>query len=416
MHILFVTENFPPETNAAAARVYERACYWVKWGHRVTVLTTAPNFPAGKVFEGYENRWFDRSELDGIEVLRVKTFIAANRGFALRTLDFLSFMTTGFVAGLLQEPPDVVVATSPQFFAAVGGWAIASAKRRPFIFELGDLWPASIRAVGAIKAETLLDAVEKLELFMYRKSAAVVALTPSFKKDLIRRGIPSEKISVVINGVDLPRYAPRPKDQELAARWGLSDKFIVGYIGTHGMAHALDNIVNAAILLRDQPDIALMLVGDGAERAALEARVKKERLENVVMVPRQPKNKMPNFWSLCDIALVHLKNNPVFSEVIPSKIFEAMAMGLPILLAAPEGEATKIVSQTKAGKCVAPEKPELLAKAILNLKNDQIGLERLAKASQKAAPEHSRERQAEAMIQVLTEAATEYTFESRGHG
>ncbi len=416
MHILFVTENFPPETNAAAARVYERACYWVKWGHRVTVLTTAPNFPAGKLYEGYENKWFDRSEWDGIEILRVKTFISANRGFALRTLDFLSFMTTGFFAGIMQEPPDVVVATSPQFFAAVGGWAIASAKRRPFVFELGDLWPASIRAVGAMKTEILLDAVEKLELFMYRKSAAVVALTPSFKKDLVRRGIEEDKIAVVINGVDLPRYSPRPKDKELAVKWGVGNKFVVGYIGTHGMAHGLGNVLDAAKLLRDRKDIAIMLVGDGAERNALEARVKKEGLTNLVMVPRQAKKEMPRFWSLCDVALVHLKDNPVFSEVIPSKIFEAMAMGKPMILAAPKGEATGIVSRTNSGLCIPPESPKYLAEAIEGLKDDQIGTERLAKASKDAAQHHSRERQAELMIEVLSDAATEYTFENRGHG
>ena len=152
VHILFLTDNFPPERNAPASRVYEHACYWVRWGHRVTVLTCAPNFPEGKVYAGYRNRWYQVEEVDGIRVVRVKTFIAKNEGVLRRILDYLSFMVTGFVAGLLQTRPDVVVATSPQFFTVVAGWAVAALRRLPFVFELRDLWPASIHAVGALQA------------------------------------------------------------------------------------------------------------------------------------------------------------------------------------------------------------------------------------------------------------------------
>src|SRR3972149_1950692 len=197
MNILFLTENFPPERNASATRVYERACYWVRWGHEVTVITCAPNFPEGKVFPGYRNRWRHVEEVDGIRVVRVKTFITANEGVILRSLDFLSFMCNAMIAGIFQREPDVVIATSPQFFAAVGGWGLAGLRGKPFIFELGDLWPASIAAVGAMDQNIFLRWMERLELFLYRRSAAVVALTPAFKKDLVRRGIPPEKIAVV---------------------------------------------------------------------------------------------------------------------------------------------------------------------------------------------------------------------------
>jgi hypothetical protein len=151
MHVLFLTENFPPETNAAATRVYERACYWIEAGHQVTVMTCAPNFPHGRLMDGYRNRWRQVEEMSGIRVVRVKSYIAANEGIVRRTLDFLSFMATAFFFGLFEKKPDVVVATSPQFFAAVGGWLLATCRRRPFVFELGDLWPASIIAVGAMK-------------------------------------------------------------------------------------------------------------------------------------------------------------------------------------------------------------------------------------------------------------------------
>jgi colanic acid biosynthesis glycosyl transferase WcaI len=282
MHILFLTENFPPETNAAATRVFERAVYWVRWGHRVTVLTSAPNFPDGKLFDGYRNRWRQREVIDGIEVVRVKTFITANSGFLLRTLDFVSFMASAFFFGLFQKRPDIVVATSPQFFTAVGGWALAAMRRRPFIFELGDLWPRSIVAVGAMQGGALINLLEQLELFLYRRAAAVVALTQAFKVDLTGRGIDPAKIVVIRNGVDLARYAPRPRDKVLAATAGLAGKFIIGYVGTHGLAHDLGNLLAAAELLREETRLAFLLVGAGAERHALIASARERRLDNVV--------------------------------------------------------------------------------------------------------------------------------------
>lgn len=406
MNILFLTENFPPETNAAATRVHERACYWVRWGHRVTVLTSAPNFPEGKLFAGYRNRWHQVEERDGIRVVRVKTFIAANRGVALRTFDFLSFMASGFIAGLFEKRPDVVVATSPQFFAAVAGWMLGAARRRPFVFELGDLWPASIAAVGAMRDNLFLRWMEKLELFLYRRAACVVALTDAFKANLVARAIPAEKIAVVVNGVDTPRYAPRPRDAELAERWNLGGKFVVGYVGTHGMAHGLGNVLDAAERLRDEAELRFMLVGAGAERDQLVAAAERRGLTNVVFIPPQPKDEMPRIWSLCDVALVHLRDSPVFAEVIPSKMFEAMGMGLPLILALPPGEATAILKADGAGLCVPPEDPAALAEAALTLMRDAGRRAELGRASLAAAPGHSRERQAARMIRVLEAAAT----------
>lgn len=402
MRILFVTENFPPETNAAATRVFERALHWTRWGHQVTVITCAPNFPGGRVFEGYRNRWRQVEEMAGMRVVRMKTFISPNKGVLRRSLDFLSFGITGLVGGLLEQArPDVVVATSPQFFSAVAGWAIGAARRVPFVFELGDLWPASIHAVGAMRRGLPLRMIEMIELFLYRRSAAVVALTGSFKRNLVARGIAAEKIAVVINGVDLSRYAPMARDRELAARWGLVDKFVIGYVGTHGMAHALGNVLDAAERLRGHERLRFVLVGAGAERESLERRGQEQGLDTVVFIPPQPKERMPAIWSLCDVALVHLKNSPVFGGVIPSKIFEAMGMGLPILLAAPEGEASRLLAADHAGVHVPPEDPDALATAALALLADPERLADLARGSLAAAPAHSREHQAREMMRVL---------------
>ena len=370
MKILFLTENFPPETNAAATRVYERACYWAAWGHDVTVITCAPNFPHGKIFPGYRNSWRQTEKMSDIKVVRVKTYIAANQGVLRRTLDFVSFGVMGYFAGLKNPKPDIVAATSPQFFAAVAGWMIGASRRVPFVFELGDLWPASISAVGAMKKGWALGLVEKFELFLYRRAARVAALTRAFKDNLISRNIDGEKIDIVLNGVDLPRYSPRDRDKELASEWNLAD----------------------------------MLAGAGAERERLVEEAARRKLENVVFLPPQPKENMPSVWSLCDVALVHLRNSPAFAEVIPSKIFEAMAMGLPILLTLPEGEAKSILDGHRAGLWTPPENPEALAAAIKKLAEEPELRKTLAAASLAAAPNHSRTKQAEEMIAVFEKA------------
>ncbi|MGQ0663074.1 MAG: glycosyltransferase family 4 protein [Pseudomonadota bacterium] len=408
-----MSENFPPETNAAASRVFERACYWVRWGHEVSVITSAPNFPDGKIFPGYRNRWRQVEDMGGIRVVRMKTFMAPNEGVLARTLDFLSLMATGFAGGLVERRPDIVVATSPQLFVAVAGWGLAAVRRRPFVFELGDLWPASIAAVGALAPGLALRLVEKLELFLYRRAACVVALTRAFKDDVVRRGIAADKIAVVINGVDLPRYAPRPRDQGLAAEWGLTGKFVVGYVGTLGMAHGLANLLVAAARLAERQDLCFLLVGPGAERAGLMAEAVRRGLRNVVFAPPQPKETMPRVWSLCDVALVHLKDSAVFADVIPSKMFEAMAMGLPLLLASPRGEAAAIVEGEGAGLWVPAGDARALAGAARRLADDPGLLRRLAAASLGAAPRYSRERQARDMARVLERAAAAAAGDAR---
>jgi colanic acid biosynthesis glycosyl transferase WcaI len=404
MKILFLTENFPPETNAAATRVYERALYWIKSGHQVTVITCAPNFPEGALFDGYQNCWRQTENMSGIQVVRVKTYISENRGIVRRSLDFLSFGFMGFINGIFLPRPDIVAATSPQFFAVVAGWGIAAFRRLPFVFELGDLWPTSIAAVGAIKKGLLLSLVEEFELFLYRRSARVAALTHAFKRNLISRGIEESKIDVVMNGVDLPRYTPQVRDQVLAQEWGLENKFVIGYVGTHGMAHGLSNVLDAAKTLTRNNKIRFFLAGAGSDRDRLVKAAKQRKLSNVVFMPMQPKESMPAVWGLCDVALVHLKDNPAFSEVIPSKIFEAMAMGLPILLAVPDGEARGIVEGHAAGIWVPPENPEALAQAVQKLSVDTDLYLSLKTSSLSAAPRHSRAVQADEMIAVFNRA------------
>lgn len=401
MNILFLADNFPPERNAQASLVYERACYWVRWGARVTVITCAPNFPEGKVFPGYKNTWYQVEEMSGIRVVRVKTFIAPNSGTLRRILDYLSFMVAAVIAGLLEPRPDAIVATSPQFFCAVGGWLLSFLRYLPFVMEVRDLWPDSIVAVGAMRRNIALRLLEKLELLLYRKAASVVVLTPAFRSNLLARGVEPDKVHTIVSGVDLSRYSPLQRDHALAAEWMIEPQhFVIGYIGTFGMAHGLANVLDAAQLVGDR-DIRFLLVGTGQARDELSAEIQKRCIENVILVPAQPKEVIRRFWSLCDVSLVHLRNTPLFRTVIPSKLFESMGMGLPVLLASPEGQASEIVNQEQMGVWVSAEDPQALASAAAELKRDQTLRRRLARNSLAAAVRYSREQKSREMWALL---------------
>jgi glycosyltransferase involved in cell wall biosynthesis len=405
MHILFLTDNFPPETNAPASRTHEHAKRWVASGHRVTVVTGAPNFPSGMVHPGYRNAIWQRETVDGIEVVRVWTYITANEGFVRRTLDYLSFMVSAILAGLFLPRPDVIVATSPQFFTPCAAWVVSMLRRRPFVFELRDLWPDSIVAVGAMRETAAIKWLRKLEYLLYRRAARIVSVTHSFRRVLSGNGIDPNKIAVVPNGVDLDSYQPGGNPSELASRLGLEGKFVAAYVGTIGMAHGLGAILEAAVRLRSRPDIAFVLVGTGAEKAALIQRLEDQGLDNVMFVGAVSKAEVREYWRLCDAALVLLKDLPLFEQVIPSKMFEAMAMERPIILGV-RGECRGILDAAKAGIAIKPEDGGELAEAIVALADNRVLRERLGKAGRAyAAREFDRDHLAQQMLTVLSSAA-----------
>ncbi len=407
MHILFLSDNFPPEVNAPASRTFEHCREWVKAGHRVTVITCAPNFPTGKVFSGYKNTLWQADDTDGIRVIRVWSYITRNEGFFRRILDYLSFMMTATIASLFVRRVDIVVGTSPQFFTSCAAFAVAAVKRRPWIFELRDIWPESIRAVSAMKQSWVLDQLERLELFLYRRSSAIVSVTHAFKENLVRRHIAGEKIHVITNGVDLNRFFPRQKDERLERELGLQGKLVAGYIGTHGLAHALDTLIDAAISLRDHPQgkgIHLLMLGDGAERARLAQRIKASGLDNIMMLDSVPKNEVVRYWSLLDVSIIHLARNELFKTVIPSKIFESMGMGIPLLHGV-EGESASIVEDNAAGILFEPENPEDLVRKLIALHQDPEQLQNLSEHGVQAAPRYSREQLAHEMLKILETTA-----------
>jgi hypothetical protein len=405
MKILFLSDNFPPETNAPASRTYEHAKRWVSAGHSVTVITCAPNFPSGKVHMGYRNALWMREEMDGVQVVRVWTYITANEGFLRRTLDYMSFMVSATVASFFIRRPDVIVATSPQFFTPCAAWAVSLLKRRPFVFELRDLWPDSIVAVGAMKETRSIRLLRKLEYFLYRKAARIVSVTSSFKTVLTGNGIDPHKIAVVPNGVDLDTYQPGEKPDRLMHQWGLEGKFVAAYVGTIGMAHCLDTVLAAAERLRDRHDVVFLLVGTGAEQAALIQRCRDESLHNIKFVGAVSKAEVREYWKVCDVALVLLRDTPLFAHVIPSKMFEAMGMERPMILGV-RGESREILESAKAGLAIEPQRADQLADAIIRLADDPALRTTLGKSGRRfAADRFNRDRLAHEMLDVLEDTS-----------
>jgi glycosyltransferase involved in cell wall biosynthesis len=371
MHILFLSHYYPPEVNAPASRTSESAKVWVRQGHKVTVVTAAPAHPRGVVYPGYKNRWFSREMIDGVEVIRIWTFLAANEGFGKRILNFLSYPLSILLHTFSIPRADIVVSSSPQFFAGLAGWLL---KRRsqPWVFEVRDLYPDTVVAVGAMKKGIGIRFLEWLERKAYRNADAIVSVTDSFVGHIRERGATCP-IEVIKNGVDLDFYRNEgAEDSALALRaeLGLGDRFVAAYVGTHGVSQGLATVLEAAELCRDRPDIVFLLVGDGAEREML-LRMKAERgLDNVLIVGQRPKGDMPAIWSLTDASLVLLRRSDTFKTVLPSKMFEAMAMRRPMVLGV-EGEAKALLESAGAGIAVTPDEPAQLADAVKRLAADR---------------------------------------------
>ncbi len=355
MRILFLTDNFPPEVNAPASRAYEHCRRWVELGDDVTVITCAPNFPQGKVYNGYKNRLWQAENIDGIRVIRVWSYIVANKGFLKRTLDYISFSVSSFIAGLFVKT-DVIIATSPQFFTALSGRTLHFWKRKPWIMEVRDLWPESIKTVGAMNDNLFIRYFGWEERRCYRSAKHIVVVTNSFKRKLQSRGIEAAKISVVKNGVDRKLFTPAvDKDSELLKTLNLYGKTIIGYIGTHGMAHKLDFILDcAAKLQQSNPEFHFIFIGNGAEKDNLCMKKDALGLRNVTMLDSVPKAEVRRYISLLDVCLINLRKSELFTSVIPSKIFENAAMEVPILMGV-KGEAQEIIEHYGAGICFEPE-------------------------------------------------------------
>ena len=381
MKILYVSQYFPPEMGAPAARAAELSRHWATAGHEVTVLTGFPNHPTGVLPLEYRKRFrrlVAREQTDGVNVVRSWLLPFPNRKAYERMLNYSSFCFSAAATGLFISRPDVVIATSPQLLVGLAGWWLGWCRRVPFVFEVRDLWPESLAAVGMGDTDSLLHrALGKLAGFLYRRAALIVVVTPAFEEHLVKHWrVPREKIAVVENGVETDLFSPNASAANrfdvggalpanvLRKQLNLEGKFVASYIGTMGMAHGLDTIIDAAAdLQRTDPTVAFLMVGEGADKGRILALARGRGLNNMRFVDQQAREKIPAYIAASDVCLVPLKKTELFKTVIPTKMLEFMSCARPVILGV-DGQARQVLEEANAGLVIEPENPGELASAI----------------------------------------------------
>jgi colanic acid biosynthesis glycosyl transferase WcaI len=355
MHIVYVSQYFPPEMGAPAARVHELSREWVRLGHRVTVVTGFAHHPTGVKAARDRGVLTRREVVDGIDVIRTYVYATANQGIVKRMLSYASFCLSASTIGRVQvRRPDVVIGTSPQLLCAVAAYILARTTGAPFVFEVRDLWPESILAVEALRENLVIRGLKAIARFLYRHSEQIVTVGEGYARGIHQRyGIPLERMAIVRNGIDTALFVPLPRDNEVRRAYGWGDRFVVMYVGTHGMAHGLGQVLEAARLLREERDFIFVFVGEGAEKARLKQRAVDWQLSNVQFIDQQPKSRIPLFYAACDVGVVCLRDTPLFQEVLPSKMFEYLGMERPILINV-GGEARQVVEASGGGLYFPP--------------------------------------------------------------
>ncbi len=380
VRILYLSQYYPPEMGAPSARVSQLARLWAAEGHDVTVLTGFPNHPTGVIPPEYRGRPYIRREEDhGVHVVRAPIYATANRRVIRRGLNYVSYAASASAIGPFLGQPDVVIGTSPQFLTAVAACWVAQAKRVPFVFEVRDLWPQSIVDVGAMSANSpVIKGLTVIERFLYRHADLIVSVTDGFVDEMAAKGVPRERMAVVKNGVDLSLFTPGPRDNEVRRKLGFQDKFLVSYIGTHGMSQGLGTVLDAAVLLRDDPRIQFVFLGEGAMKESLVRRAKDEGIRNILFLGQVPHREIPSYVQASDVTLVPLRKLEIFKATIPSKIFEFLGAARPIVIAV-DGEAREIVESSGGGLFVPPEDSARMAEALRMLAADPANCEEMGR-------------------------------------
>jgi colanic acid biosynthesis glycosyl transferase WcaI len=407
--ILYVSQYFPPEMGAPAARATELAQHWSEAGHEVSVLTGFPNHPTGVVPPEWRTRLRRltyQEKTGGVDVFRTWLWPLPNRKSHERVRNYTSFFLSAALRGLTIPRPDVIIATSPQLLVGLAGWWVAFSRQIPFVFEVRDLWPESLAAVGIGKEDSLLHhTLAGIARFLYERADHIAVVTPAFKDRLIDDWrVPAEKISVVENGVETGVFAPAPANVILDLRKQLNaeGKFLISYIGTMGNAHGLETLLDAASQLQQQnPDVLFLLLGEGAEKERIRSLAQSRGLANVQFLGQQSREKIPAFISASDACLVLLKKADVFKTVIPTKMLEFMSCGRPVIVGV-DGQARQIVEEAAAGIVIEPETPDALVAAIEQLNaNPQLGFVMGQKGRKYIVKNFSRASTAEKYLKIL---------------
>jgi colanic acid biosynthesis glycosyl transferase WcaI len=364
VRFLILTQYFPPEVGAPQVRLQAFARALKRNGHHVEIVTAMPNHLTGRILDGYRRKFYVTEDLDGSTVRRTWIFAATGAGGA-RIINYLSFMVTCLFGMFRSARPDYVFVESPPLFLGVPGWFYCALRRTRMIFNVADLWPDSVRALGVINSKALISLAGALERWIYSRARFVNAVTTGIQRGLIKKGVPEPKVLFLPNGVDTTLFTPRDPDLELLRQLGLNGSRVFLYAGTHGLAQDLDTIVAAAALLQGT-SARFLFVGDGPTKRQLEQTVEQRRLKNVVFVGMQPLNEMPRFFSLAFASIAPLRKRELFKGARPSKIFPSLASGVPVIFCG-EGEAADLLVKHSAGIAVEPENAAALAGAVRQL-------------------------------------------------
>ena len=363
MKILLLTQWFDPEPTLKGL-VFAKELQ--RQGHEVQVLTGFPNYPDGKIYDGYKLKLYQREEMEGISILRVALYPNHDSSALKRILNYISFAFMAMLFGIfLTKKADVIYAYHPPLTVGVAAIFIKFFRRIPIVYDIQDMWPDTLKATGMMNNKKLLNIISIVCKLVYKYVNHIVVLSPGFKKILVNRGVNKKKISVIYNWCDEEALENQTILKDEYAQI-LSDKFNLVFAGNLGKAQGLDTLLNVAKYLKDNDRIQLVFVGGGTERDSLITKVADLNLENVAFIPRVPMSEVGAILKRADVLIVHLKNDKLFEVTIPSKTQAYMAMGKPILMAV-NGDASNIISKAKAGVVAKPEDIESILAAINSL-------------------------------------------------
>jgi glycosyltransferase involved in cell wall biosynthesis len=371
MKILFLTQYCPPEVGAPQNRIFEFAKKLKEFGHDVTILTAMPNYPKGEIFQEYKGKKTCTEEIEEIKIVRTSIYTSKDKSFTKRLRNYLSFTFSSVISGSRLIPnQDVIIVESPPLFLGWSGLVLSKRKKAKLVFNVSDLWPESAIKLNVLHNKLFIKLSYMLEEYCYKKADAVTGQTKGIVDNITGRGFDKNKVSLITNGVNTSFFGKENRDESFRKANGIDDKFSVCYAGILGLAQGLEVIIEAADILKEYKDINFLLIGDGPEKEKLISLVKEKNLDNVKFIPVQPKKNMPKIIASVDAAIIPLKKLDIFKGALPSKMYEALASELPIILGV-EGEAKKLIEEAKAGIPVEPENAAAIAEAVLKLYNNE---------------------------------------------
>jgi putative colanic acid biosynthesis glycosyltransferase WcaI len=371
MKLTIICQWFPPEYAPIGVMLKELAQDLIKKGHEVTVITGFPNHPSGVVYGGYEKSLFAREEYEGIRIIRCYLYTSPEKTFFRRLLNNVSFALTSFIAAWLLPRQDLLFMVSPPLTNGFMALLLKKLKGLPFVFNVQDIYPDAAIAAGVLRNRWLIAVAGRLEKAVYREAATVAVISEGFRQNLIAKGVPAYKISMIYNWIDSRELVPLPKDNSFSQQHGIVDKFVVLYSGTIGLISGAEVLLEAAERLKAHDDILFLFVGEGVVKDRLVQGAGRRNLDNTMFLPFQPRELLSELQSSADISVVTLLRNKGKSSV-PSKVLGYMAAARPVIISADiDSETARFVESAGGGICIGPEDALGLTEAILRLYHDR---------------------------------------------